>query len=759
MSAIDGDASGKTRPSYSPKCLVNQCNLVYLRSRKVATAGRLAGAAAGLCVLVLVAWWLFREPEVQLHIIAEHIALVHLDVQAAESATRPSKTASDSAVFGDDEFSVTVRPGHQWANLVKDGDLAPETFELLQNYRKGSLDAPWVSPSNISCLLAHAAAWRAIREATQPSIVLAPGAQLTPFARSTIQKAANELPADFSLLLLQGDDAAAAPTDMAAARFPGGSHIRPIGGRVHPCESSYLLSPVGAIHLLSNLFPIRQDLHGLLQETMDLWKHRMAATRHPAAASDWRRPQPQVAVPALHTPRILYVLCAEDAPSAAACGTQARLMRRLHVLQSHKQAAAPHAPWSLRPMTADLVHSALQSAVPGLQLTGTSQTVQALVACAAVLAQAEGGVCIPHRGGLLRDPSAYLDCDEVVIGQASGGGISAAFTAASSSAASGALGSFLRRLLTDPAALTPDGLLGVWEGLAGGGSSIMVLPAQLVDPFPVRALALEEGGGVPAASLEEYPPPALATWTGVSNSNYSLGSIPRILHFIWLGSTVPAGKLRLMRSWLGRHPGWQAMVWRDAQVAQLQSAGVVDLCDDPKQKADVARYEIMWRHGGVYVDMDFESIQSLESILHGPWPGVVCHESPPPVDQHSLSNGFFAFRRGFPAMRRAMLFALRAKRNTDFVHLMTGPRMFKLALESELPALLRLPTDAMYPVTFGGRETMRELRCHSQPCAEHFPHALALHVWSLPSDPVDRQLPAVELENAASEHNAGWGYA
>ena len=105
-----------------------------------------------------------------------------------------------------------------------------------------------------------------------------------------------------------------------------------------------------------------------------------------------------------------------------------------------------------------------------------------------------------------------------------------------------------------------------------------------------------------------------------------------------------------------------------------------------------------------------------------------------------------------------MRFATRAKHNTDYVHLMTGPRMFKLALGDELPSLLRLPTHAMYPVTFGTRSTLEPLACHSQSCAEHFPASLALHVWTLPSDPLDRFVPARMLVYLAGIHNAKSGF-
>jgi mannosyltransferase OCH1-like enzyme len=214
----------------------------------------------------------------------------------------------------------------------------------------------------------------------------------------------------------------------------------------------------------------------------------------------------------------------------------------------------------------------------------------------------------------------------------------------------------------------------------------------------------------------------------------------------------------MLHSWQALHPGWQVRVWRDAEVERLTSFPAVQMCSDPKQKADIARYEILWLHGGVYLDLDFEAIQPLDALLDAA-PGVVCHESAPPVDQHSLSNGFFAFVPQHPAMWRAMRFAQRAKANTPFVHLMTGPRMLRLAIGDELPTLLRLPTASMYPVTFGGRQALAGMKCQEQPCAQHFPGSFAVHIWSLLSDPEPALLHVQLLADAAQAHNKQWGVA
>lgn len=125
--------------------------------------------------------------------------------------------------------------------------------------------------------------------------------------------------------------------------------------------------------------------------------------------------------------------------------------------------------------------------------------------------------------------------------------------------------------------------------------------------------------------------------------------IPRILHHIWLGSPFPARFHAFRASWLEHHPvkdgeylliekchivilclisdpiypaskGWTHHVWTDVEVAPL-----LDILWNKKaylaapnygQKADILRYELLQRHGGLYVDVDMECVRSLDG-LHG----------------------------------------------------------------------------------------------------------------------------------------------
>ena len=92
--------------------------------------------------------------------------------------------------------------------------------------------------------------------------------------------------------------------------------------------------------------------------------------------------------------------------------------------------------------------------------------------------------------------------------------------------------------------------------------------------------------------------------------------IPRIVHQIWLGGPLP-DKYRLWsQSWSTKNPGWAHRLWLDADAAQLRMKNRVafDAAINPGEKSDIMRLEILQQFGGLYVDTDFECLQSIEPM-------------------------------------------------------------------------------------------------------------------------------------------------
>jgi hypothetical protein len=95
-------------------------------------------------------------------------------------------------------------------------------------------------------------------------------------------------------------------------------------------------------------------------------------------------------------------------------------------------------------------------------------------------------------------------------------------------------------------------------------------------------------------------------------------TIPRRIHFIWLGSPLPKRYAKNIETWKKFHPDWKFKVWTDKDVKpfKLYNKAAFDAAKNYGEKSDIWRYEILYRYGGLYVDTDFECLKPFESFHH-----------------------------------------------------------------------------------------------------------------------------------------------
>lgn len=97
--------------------------------------------------------------------------------------------------------------------------------------------------------------------------------------------------------------------------------------------------------------------------------------------------------------------------------------------------------------------------------------------------------------------------------------------------------------------------------------------------------------------------------------------IPKVFHQIWINRKNPElpEKFRAYRDgWMALHPDWEYKLWNlDNLDFVPQRIDLVNSAPNYAQMADVLRYEILLRHGGVYLDTDFECLRNIDSILVG----------------------------------------------------------------------------------------------------------------------------------------------
>jgi len=94
--------------------------------------------------------------------------------------------------------------------------------------------------------------------------------------------------------------------------------------------------------------------------------------------------------------------------------------------------------------------------------------------------------------------------------------------------------------------------------------------------------------------------------------------IPRVFHYVWVGGDLPKQHRKWMDDNMRLHAGdptWEMRLWTDSDVDQFKTAGMIKEARRPAQKADIMRIEIVYEHGGVYLDTDTEVLRRFDPLL------------------------------------------------------------------------------------------------------------------------------------------------
>ena len=190
--------------------------------------------------------------------------------------------------------------------------------------------------------------------------------------------------------------------------------------------------------------------------------------------------------------------------------------------------------------------------------------------------------------------------------------------------------------------------------------------------------------------------------------------IPQLFHSIWIGpATIPAECERWRASWLALHPGWRHQLWTDENLPPLVNDLVFSECSSYAQRADVLRYEVVARHGGIYVDMDFECRRNLEPLLDGVR-AFAAEEEP-----GRICNAIFGAEPEHPWLLDVIASLPESYSREGSIPDQTGPGLVTRVTPRH-PGVRLFESGLFYPYSW--REPHRG--------AEPFPDAYAVHHWT-----------------------------
>jgi inositol phosphorylceramide mannosyltransferase catalytic subunit len=124
--------------------------------------------------------------------------------------------------------------------------------------------------------------------------------------------------------------------------------------------------------------------------------------------------------------------------------------------------------------------------------------------------------------------------------------------------------------------------------------------------------------------------------------------VARTVHLVWVGPPAPVHVEALRDRLLTFDPHLEVRIWDDDALRTLQHRALFDTERNPAGRADIARYEILLAHGGLYLDADFDVHASIEPVFEA-------------LDRHGLvvarqartvyANGFLGARAGHPLLQ------------------------------------------------------------------------------------------------------------
>lgn len=95
--------------------------------------------------------------------------------------------------------------------------------------------------------------------------------------------------------------------------------------------------------------------------------------------------------------------------------------------------------------------------------------------------------------------------------------------------------------------------------------------------------------------------------------------IPKIIHYIWFGSNQMPDKYKIyMDSWHKFCPDYEIKKWDESNYDVYSHPfmkGTMEI-GRPGLTADFARLDIVYRHGGIYLDVDVEIVKNVDELLY-----------------------------------------------------------------------------------------------------------------------------------------------
>ena len=182
--------------------------------------------------------------------------------------------------------------------------------------------------------------------------------------------------------------------------------------------------------------------------------------------------------------------------------------------------------------------------------------------------------------------------------------------------------------------------------------------------------------------------------------------IPKTIHQIWIGPNTPPWKF--INTWkdtyMKKYPHWKYKLWRDIDIAKIKMMNKKYYIQERNYagKADIARYEILFQEGGVYIDADCVWLEnkSLDFLIDKTTNGFFVAREPRP-NNHLLANsviGSIRLNKNLFKINKEIFFSYPILRPRYSEFKVTGP--FLLTKLEKYLLLTVFPSKYFYPIAW-----------------------------------------------------------
>ena len=108
--------------------------------------------------------------------------------------------------------------------------------------------------------------------------------------------------------------------------------------------------------------------------------------------------------------------------------------------------------------------------------------------------------------------------------------------------------------------------------------------------------------------------------------------------------------VEMMETWKEKNPTWEYRFWSEENMPKLRNQAQFDAMNELAGKADILRYELLYDHGGFFIDADSVCVNPLDDFFTEN-KAFCCWENEK-IREGLMSNGYFATEKHSPLAER-----------------------------------------------------------------------------------------------------------